>query len=61
MGTRWDMHASRRILLKHFNARATEYRDEIVRSDDMKEEDKSKQTDNPVSILLWNDSLNDSF
>lgn len=61
MGTRWDMHASRRILLKHFNARATEYRDEIVRSDDMKEEDKSKQTDNPVSFLLWNDSLNDSF
>lgn len=29
LGTRWDMHASRKILLRHFDARATEYRHEI--------------------------------
>lgn len=61
MGTRWDMHASRKVLLKHFNARATEYRDDIVLSENMKEEGKSKQTDNPVSISLWSNSLNDSY
>lgn len=29
LGTRWNMHASRKILLKHFDARAAEYRNEM--------------------------------
>ena len=29
LGTRWDMHASRKILLKHFDVRAAEYRTEV--------------------------------
>jgi hypothetical protein len=29
LGTRWHMHTSRKFLLKHFDARAAEYRNEM--------------------------------
>lgn len=29
LGNRWDMHASRKILLRHFDVRAAEYRTEM--------------------------------
>jgi hypothetical protein len=46
------MHASRKILLKHFDARAAEYRDEMAcpGGSDINDKDDSKSTDKPVSI-----------
>lgn len=41
------MHASRKILLKHFDARAAEYRDEMASGDCV---DDPAQTDKPVRI-----------
>jgi hypothetical protein len=50
IGTRWDMHASRKILLKHFDARAAEYRDEMAYPGGINDKDDPKSTDKPVSI-----------
>lgn len=44
------MHASRKILLKHFDARAVEYRDGMACPGDINDKDDSKLTDKPVSI-----------
>lgn len=44
------MHASRRILLKHFNARAAEYHDEMVSDDALNDQhSNSDDTNKPVS------------
>jgi hypothetical protein len=48
LGTKWDMLASRKILLKHFNARAGEYHAEIFSGDEGISETRLDQTDDPV-------------
>ncbi|KAJ5389974.1 Cytochrome P450 [Penicillium cataractarum] len=54
LGTRWDMHASRKTLLKHFDARAAEYQNEMA-SGDLAEDRKTnpEQKENPVEIFRW--------
>ncbi|KAJ5184992.1 Cytochrome P450 [Penicillium cf. griseofulvum] len=52
IGTSWDMHASRKILLKHFNARAAEYHAEIF-NDSGPSETNLDESDNPVEIFQW--------
>lgn len=47
LGTRWNMHASRKILLKHFDARAAEYRNEMNGGDNMSLVNP-EQADKPV-------------
>ncbi|KAK5995071.1 Cytochrome P450 monooxygenase paxQ [Cladobotryum mycophilum] len=51
LGTRWDMHASRRILLRHFDVRAVEYRDEMVSGDVNSNQANSENTNQPNSVL----------
>ncbi|KAJ5601449.1 Cytochrome P450 [Penicillium lagena] len=54
LGTRWDMHASRRILLKHFNARAAEYHDEMATAFEPDNQKASTESvDRPVEIFRW--------
>ncbi|CAI7570738.1 unnamed protein product [Penicillium manginii] len=53
IGTRWDMHASRKILLKHFDARAAEYRDEMACPGGINDKGDPKSTDKPVEIFRW--------
>ncbi|KAJ5130342.1 Cytochrome P450 [Penicillium bovifimosum] len=53
LGTGWDMHASRKILLKHFNARAEEYHAEIFSKDDPARESKLEETEAPEEIFRW--------
>ncbi|KAJ5289891.1 uncharacterized protein N7443_010144, partial [Penicillium atrosanguineum] len=52
LGTRWNMHASRKILLKHFDARAAEYRNEMNSGDNMIKANP-EQVDKPVEIFRW--------
>ncbi|KAJ5684364.1 Cytochrome P450 [Penicillium maclennaniae] len=57
LGTRWNMHTSRKILLKHFDARAAEYRNEINGGDNMNQANP-EQTHKPiddfqVEIFRW--------
>ncbi|KGO77244.1 Cytochrome P450 [Penicillium italicum] len=52
LGTSWDMHASRRIMLKHFDARAAEYHAEIF-SGKGPSETNIDDSDNPVEIFQW--------
>ncbi|KAJ5095707.1 Cytochrome P450 [Penicillium alfredii] len=52
LGTRWDMHASRKILLKHFNARAAEYRDEMA-SEELNHQPRPEDMHKPVEIFRW--------
>lgn len=55
MVTRWDMHASRKILLKHLDTRAAEYRDEMVRAGGMNDKANHEPADKPVRIsFLFN-------
>ncbi|KAJ5468154.1 Cytochrome P450 [Penicillium sp. IBT 31633x] len=56
LGTNWDMHASRKILLKHFDARAAEYHTEMLSGNDTASptsETKVDETDKPVEIFRW--------
>ncbi|KAJ5103347.1 hypothetical protein N7532_003876 [Penicillium argentinense] len=54
LGTRWDMNASRKILLKHFEARATEYRRDITRSGELvTSQANPEQAEKPVEIFRW--------
>lgn len=49
LGTRWDMHFSRKILIKHFAARAAEYDEEITNGIGMAEkQDSFTKADEPV-------------
>lgn len=57
MGTPWDMPASRKILLKHFDARAAEYRDEMVHAGAMNDKSNLEPADKPVSISFLLDNL----
>lgn len=52
LGTRWDMHASRKTLLKHFDARAAEYRNEMA-SGALVEDRKTnpEQKEDPVGLF----------
>ncbi|KAJ5174872.1 Cytochrome P450 [Penicillium canariense] len=51
--TRWDMHASRKILLKHFDARAAEYRHEMAGDNGIDDQRPNpRQTEKPVSIAF---------
>ncbi|KAJ5500146.1 Cytochrome P450, partial [Penicillium expansum] len=52
LGTSWDMHASRKIMLKHFDARAAEYHAEIFRGNEPSETNLD-DSDNPVEIFQW--------
>ncbi|KAJ6138046.1 Cytochrome P450 [Penicillium samsonianum] len=52
LGTSWDMHASRKIMLKHFDARAAEYHAEIF-SGNGPSETNLDDSDNPVEIFQW--------
>ncbi|CAP94697.1 Pc18g04730 [Penicillium rubens Wisconsin 54-1255] len=51
LGTSWDMHASRKIMLKHFDARAAEYHAEIFSGN--QRETSLDESDNPVEIFQW--------
>ncbi|KAJ5582567.1 Cytochrome P450, partial [Penicillium sp. DV-2018c] len=53
LGTNWDMHASRKTLLKHFDARAAEYHAEIFSKEDPTRESKLEETEAPVEIFRW--------
>ncbi|KAJ6079453.1 hypothetical protein N7467_009206 [Penicillium canescens] len=53
LGTNWDMHASRKILLKHFDARAAEYHAEIFSDDNKGIETNPDDAENPVEIFRW--------
>jgi hypothetical protein len=46
------MHASRKILLKHFDARAAEYHAEIFSDDNKGIETHPDDADNPVCLSL---------
>jgi hypothetical protein len=46
------MHASRKILLKHFDARAAEYHAEIFSGDNKGIETNPDDADNPVCLLF---------
>jgi hypothetical protein len=46
------MHASRKILLKHFDARAAEYHTEIFSDDNKGIETNPDDADNPVCLSL---------
>ncbi|OQE07414.1 hypothetical protein PENVUL_c013G00897 [Penicillium vulpinum] len=50
--TSWDMHASRKIMLKHFDARAAEYHAEIF-SRTGPSETNLDDSDSPVEIFQW--------
>ncbi|KGO40364.1 Cytochrome P450, E-class, group I [Penicillium expansum] len=52
LGTSWDMHTSRKIMLKHFDARAAEYHAEIFRGNEPSETNLD-DSDNPVEIFQW--------
>ncbi|KAJ6131482.1 Cytochrome P450, partial [Penicillium sp. IBT 18751x] len=52
LGTRWNMHTSRKILLKHFDARAAEYRSEMNDCDNLNQVNP-EQADKPVEIFRW--------
>ncbi|KAJ5944499.1 Cytochrome P450 [Penicillium verrucosum] len=52
LGTGWDMHASRKIMLRHFDARAAEYHAEIFTGNGPSETNLD-DTDNPVEIFQW--------
>lgn len=53
LGTRWDMYASRKILLKHFDARAAGYRNETDGGDLIDDHQTSPgQMEKPVCILI---------
>ncbi|CAG7985038.1 unnamed protein product [Penicillium nalgiovense] len=52
LGTTWDMHASRKIMLKHFGARAAEYHAEIL-TGNRPSETNLDESDNPVEIFQW--------
>ncbi|KAJ5879143.1 hypothetical protein N7455_002608 [Penicillium solitum] len=52
LGTSWDMHASRKIMLRHFDARAAEYHAEIFTGNEPSETNLD-DTDNPVEIFQW--------
>lgn len=52
LGTRWNMHASRKILLKHFDARAAEYRDEMAGGDNM-DQANPEHADKPVRFAFF--------
>ncbi|KAJ5574298.1 Cytochrome P450 [Penicillium hispanicum] len=51
-GTCWDMHASRKILLKHFDARAAEYNEEMARGKGMNGNHPGP-TEQPIEIFRW--------
>ncbi|KAJ5156159.1 Cytochrome P450 [Penicillium capsulatum] len=55
LGTNWDMNASRAILIKHFNARAAEYYNEMAGAEDDSGKDRTKPEDGgrPVEIFRW--------
>lgn len=51
LGTRWDMHASRRVLLRHFAARSAEYREEMVHINSVDDQQTSPgMVQEPVSM-----------
>jgi hypothetical protein len=56
------MHASRKILLKHFDARAEEYHAEIFSKNEFTRESNLEESETPVCFLfVWfpfNTSLN---
>ena len=52
-GTCWDMHASRKILLKHFDERAAEYKQDMVSGDIVgNNQTDLDPTDKPVCLDL---------
>ncbi|KAJ5773489.1 Cytochrome P450 [Penicillium paradoxum] len=55
LGTNWDMNASRKILLKHFDARAAEYHAEIFSENGTRTpgETKIDESDKPIEIFRW--------
>ncbi|KAJ5693214.1 hypothetical protein N7462_002637 [Penicillium macrosclerotiorum] len=54
LGTKWNMQASRKILLKHFDARASEYRDEMnCGSHSSDHQTNSDEKGRPIEIFRW--------
>ncbi|KAJ5751825.1 Cytochrome P450 [Penicillium odoratum] len=51
MCTKWNMHASRKILLKHFDARAAEYKIDMSRNSTDRE--NQEPSEKPVEIFHW--------
>ena len=53
LGTHWDMNASREILLKHFDARAAEYDDEMLGGEGISgHQTNPGHAEKPVSIAF---------
>ncbi|KAJ5287680.1 Cytochrome P450 [Penicillium angulare] len=54
LGTRWNMKSSRKILLKHFDARAAEYKIEIAKGSSVDSKQGNSDTlEKPVEIFKW--------
>ncbi|KAJ5609728.1 hypothetical protein N7528_010295 [Penicillium herquei] len=54
IGTSWNMHASRKILLKHFDARAAEYSTSISTASYVDHKQSNfENSENPIEIFRW--------
>ncbi|KAJ5523246.1 Cytochrome P450 [Penicillium frequentans] len=53
MCTRWNMHSSRKILLKHFDARAAEYEVDLSRDLVDEKQTNRESSEKPVEIFRW--------
>ncbi|KAJ5805578.1 Cytochrome P450 [Penicillium pulvis] len=53
MCTRWNMHSSRKILLKHFDARAAEYEVDMSRDLGNGKQTNHESSEKPVEIFRW--------
>lgn len=49
-GTKWNMLASRKVLMKHFDARAAEYLAEIAKGNEAISESGLDPSGNPVCL-----------
>ncbi|KAJ6092660.1 Cytochrome P450 [Penicillium sp. IBT 16267x] len=53
MCTQWNMHSSRKILLKHFDARAAEYKVDMSRDLINEKQTSHEGSEKPVEIFRW--------
>ncbi|KAJ5340933.1 Cytochrome P450 [Penicillium brevicompactum] len=53
LGTKWNMLASRKVLMKHFDARAAEYLAEINIGNEAISESGLDRSGNPIEIFRW--------
>ncbi|KAJ5667212.1 Cytochrome P450 [Penicillium longicatenatum] len=53
MCTKWNMHTSRKTLLKHFDARAAEYKVDMSRNSRNEKQTRNESSEKPVEIFRW--------